>query len=42
MRLTTKQVLALTEDTIRKFLSLAIPEGLYLITRKVRQEPQSE
>jgi hypothetical protein len=30
MHLTTQQVLALTEDTIRKFLSLAIPEGLYL------------
>jgi hypothetical protein len=30
MHLTTQQVLALTEDTVRKFLSLAIPEGLYL------------
>src|SRR6266404_1575571 len=30
MQLTSQQVLALTEDTLRKFLSLGIPEGLYL------------
>ncbi len=30
MYLTAQQVLALTEETFRKFLSLGIPEGLYL------------
>lgn len=30
MYLTAQQVLALTEETLRKFLSLGIPEGLYL------------
>jgi len=30
MYLTAQQVLALTEETLRKFLSLGVPEGLYL------------
>jgi len=30
MQLTAQQVLALTEDTLRKFLDLGVPEGLYL------------
>ncbi|MDP2132262.1 MAG: ATP-binding protein [Sulfuritalea sp.] len=30
MHLTSSQVLALTEETLRQFLSLCIPEGLYL------------
>ena len=30
MQLTAQQVLMLTEETLRKFLSIGIPEGLYL------------
>src|SRR3990172_9580263 len=30
MQLTAQQVMALTEESLRKFLALSIPEGLYL------------
>src|ERR1700674_695987 len=39
MHLTTPQVLGLTEDTLRKFLSLGIPEGLYLDYKESLPKP---